>query len=294
MTEISFESGSSQKHPSHQGQNCLGEANSLQFLPLAQIKANPVSLRRVWQPQSLQALAQAIAAHGVLQPLLVRTIPHGYELVYGERRWRAAQMAGLQQVPVLLCQVSRTQSRWLSLAENQHQQPLSPIETTWAIINHLADELGYSPSQAQGFLKQQYSQLQLGKPPSLENIEPLLNLVGISFSTFVTKYLPLTELPPPLAEALEMGLSKSKALLLAKLPPNEWRTLLPIANSLSVRALKQRTQPSNPARYQRLAQRLSSERCWNKLSPQQKEHAVGLIESLEKLFMDSPPACDRG
>lgn len=95
---------------------------------VSQIKPNPFQPRRVFAQEALEELAASIREKGVLQPLLVRRVEEGYELIGGERRWRAAQMAGLKQVPVVLRDASDRDMLELGLIENLQREDLNVVE----------------------------------------------------------------------------------------------------------------------------------------------------------------------
>lgn len=98
-------------------------------LPLRRIEPNPLQPRREFDPEALQALADSISAHGVIQPLTVRETPSGYyQIIAGERRWRAARMAGLEEVPVLVVEADDRTVMELALIENLQREDLNPIE----------------------------------------------------------------------------------------------------------------------------------------------------------------------
>ena len=111
-------------------------------LPVADIKPNPEQPRRSFDPASLRELADSIRIHGILQPLLVREGLQGYELIAGERRLRAAEIAGLAEVPVIVHPGSggRLEERLeLALVENLQRTDLNPIEEARAIDRLLRD-----------------------------------------------------------------------------------------------------------------------------------------------------------
>jgi ParB family transcriptional regulator, chromosome partitioning protein len=111
-------------------------------IPIAQIKPNPEQPRRAFDPVTLQELADSIRVHGILQPLLVRESLAGYELIAGERRLRAAELAGLSEVPVIVHPGSggRLEARLeLALVENLQRTDLNPIEEARAIQRLLRD-----------------------------------------------------------------------------------------------------------------------------------------------------------
>jgi ParB family chromosome partitioning protein len=111
-------------------------------VPIDEIKPNPEQPRRAFDPAALQELADSIRVHGILQPLLVREALSGYEVIAGERRLRAAQIAGLREVPVIIHPGSggRLEERLeLALVENLQRTDLNPIEEARAIQRLLRD-----------------------------------------------------------------------------------------------------------------------------------------------------------
>jgi ParB family transcriptional regulator, chromosome partitioning protein len=122
-----------------------GEAQTedeLRELPVELIVANPNQPRRRFDEEALNALAGSLGERGVLQPVLVRPKPGGtYELVAGERRWRAAQIAGLSEIPALVRQRDDAATLELALIENMAREDLNPIEEARACAA-LVEELG--------------------------------------------------------------------------------------------------------------------------------------------------------
>jgi ParB family chromosome partitioning protein len=114
----------------------------LRELPLETIVPNPKQPRREFDPEALQALAGSFSEQGVLQPVLVRPRPGGtYELVAGERRWRAARLAGLEQIPALVRERGDAAAIEAALIENMAREDLNPIEEARACAA-LVEELG--------------------------------------------------------------------------------------------------------------------------------------------------------
>lgn len=104
------------------------------YLPLDLIQRSRFQPRRDFDPESLRELAESIAAHGVLQPVVVRPIDSGrYELIAGERRWRACQLAGLDEVPVVIREASDQESMAMGLIENLQRDDLNPLEAASAL-----------------------------------------------------------------------------------------------------------------------------------------------------------------
>jgi ParB family chromosome partitioning protein len=119
----------------------------LRELPIDLISPSPTQPRRRFDQEALQALAQSLGERGVLQPVLVRPRPGGtYELVAGERRWRAAQIAGLTQIPALVRSRDDAEALELALIENMAREDLSPIEEARACAA-LVEELGLTREQ---------------------------------------------------------------------------------------------------------------------------------------------------
>lgn len=101
-------------------------------LKVSQIKANPDQARKAFKEEDLKSLAQSIEDHGILQPLLVRKVKDHYQIIAGERRFRAAKLAGLKGVPVLVKDLSEEDAATVSLIENIQREDLNPIEEALA------------------------------------------------------------------------------------------------------------------------------------------------------------------
>ncbi len=125
------------------------EAGSPGFFlcPIEKIRANPEQPRKRIDPDALATLAESIREKGVLQPLVVRADGDCYELVAGERRWRASQLAGLKTVPVVIKDVSPDELLELALIENIQRQDLNPIEEAMA-YQRLVEDLGLTQAEA--------------------------------------------------------------------------------------------------------------------------------------------------
>jgi ParB family chromosome partitioning protein len=115
-------------------------------LPIDAIHPNPVQPRVVFQADRLEELAASIRANGIIQPLIVRSHRGQFQLVAGERRWRAAKLAGLVAVPVVIQEVTEPRMLELALVENIQREDLNPIETAHA-FDRLRRELGWSQEE---------------------------------------------------------------------------------------------------------------------------------------------------
>jgi ParB family transcriptional regulator, chromosome partitioning protein len=117
-----------------------------QSLPVDAIDPNPFQPRRLFHPERLEELAQSIRANGIIQPLVVRKSGDRYELVAGERRWRAAKLAGILQVPAVVRQIPDDRLLEVTLVENIQREDLNPIETAIA-FERMTSELSLSAEE---------------------------------------------------------------------------------------------------------------------------------------------------
>src|SRR5215472_1093970 len=124
------------------------DAGLPQFIDVDQVKPSPEQLRKRFPAESLRELADSIRLHGVLQPILVRRLPDGYELIAGERRWRAARLAGVQRVPAIVRHEADSEdSLLLGLIENLQREDLDPIEEARG-IKRLIDQFDLTHEEA--------------------------------------------------------------------------------------------------------------------------------------------------
>ena len=105
------------------------EGSGITTLPIAKVEANASQPRKQFDPDALSDLAESIATHGILQPITVRRLPSGYyQIIAGERRWRAARQAGLEDIPAMVLEAEEDEVMELALIENLQRQDLNPIE----------------------------------------------------------------------------------------------------------------------------------------------------------------------
>ena len=105
------------------------EKSAYQMLPIYKVEPNPDQPRQDFHEEELQALADSIEVHGIIQPLTVRELPSGYyQIIAGERRWRAARIANLSEVPAVIIEADDKKVKELALIENLQRQDLYPIE----------------------------------------------------------------------------------------------------------------------------------------------------------------------
>ena len=144
------------------------EKSAYQILPLQKVEPNPDQPRQDFDEEQLQALAESISLHGVMQPLAVREVPGGYyQIIAGERRWRAARLAGLKEIPVVIMEADDKTTMELALIENLQRQDLNPVE----------EALGYRSLMEEYGLTQEETATRVGKSrPAVANALRLLTL----------------------------------------------------------------------------------------------------------------------
>jgi ParB family transcriptional regulator, chromosome partitioning protein len=149
------------------------------FVPIEFVSRNPNNPRRYFDPEELKDLAASISQHGIVQPVVVRTLSAGrYEIIAGERRWRAAQQAGLVEIPVIIRDVDDRTALELAIVENVQRSDLNPLEEAMGYEQLIADH--------------GYTQNDLG------------DIIGKSRS-HVANSLRLLRLPEPVREMLSSG-----------------------------------------------------------------------------------------
>lgn len=111
-----------------------GEVSQLRQIKVANIHPNPHQPRRHFDQMALDELAASIQEHGVLQPIVVTKVGGGFELVAGERRWRASKMVGLEHMPAIVRSYSGQQKLGLALIENLQREDLNPLEIATAYL----------------------------------------------------------------------------------------------------------------------------------------------------------------
>ena len=128
-------------------ENSVDEMVATNSLPLSEIVPNKEQPRKTFDEGALEELADSIKQHGVLQPLLVRPLPSGgYQLVAGERRWRASRIAGLKEVPVVVKELSDVETMEIAIIENLQREDLNPIEEAEG-LQALIDRCGFTQEE---------------------------------------------------------------------------------------------------------------------------------------------------
>jgi ParB family chromosome partitioning protein len=149
------------------------ETGRVVFLPLRAVRPNPAQPRKIFREEALQDLAESIRQHGILQPLSVRRIGAGYELIAGERRLRAAQMAGLTEIPCIVMTMDDKESGLAAMVENLQRQDLDFVEEARGIAA-LMDKWSISQEQTAKMLGKSQSAI-ANKLRLLKHSQPVLD-----------------------------------------------------------------------------------------------------------------------
>lgn len=217
-------------------ENAVEEQGKTVSLRISEIEPNREQPRKQFDEQALLDLSASIAQHGVLQPLLVRPLAGGgYQLVAGERRWRASRMAGLTEVPVVIREMTDQEAAELALIENLQRQDLNPME----------EALGYRTLMQQYGMTQEEAALAVGKSrPAVANALRLLNL------------------PDEIAELVSSGklsAGHARTLLSFETPSAQMEAAqAAIKQDLSVRALEKMAKSTRSSNKERAARRRDS------------------------------------
>jgi ParB family chromosome partitioning protein len=193
------------------------------FLPASQP-------RKYFSPEAMDSLVASIEVEGILQPVLVRPLDVGYELVAGERRYRAAQMLGMEELPAIIRTLDDKEAKVISLTENLQREDLNPVEETEGILALLEIELGLDQEAVKSLLnrfdhetrknveREESAHNVMGK----EKIEEIFSRLSITWRSFLKNRIPLLNLPENVLDALRQGkLEYTKAKAIAKVKDEE-------------------------------------------------------------------------
>lgn len=200
------------------GDAALSATQTPRELPIGDIDPNPLQPRRIFVQDRLDELAQSIRANGIVQPLVVRQNGGRYQLVAGERRWRAAQLANLDKVPVIVQNIPDDRLLEVTLVENIQREDLNPIEAALAFQRMIVDL--------------HLTQEEVGRRTGKDR-------------TTITNFLRLLQLPADIQQLVgERRLSPGHARCLVGLPESTQREVAEkvVAQGMSVRETERLTQ----------------------------------------------------
>ncbi|EGJ34118.1 MULTISPECIES: ParB/RepB/Spo0J family partition protein [Moorena] len=278
-------------------------ALAAKLVPLSQIVLPATQPRHYFDPKAMQSLVESVGREGILQPLLVRPVGDKYELVAGERRYRAAQECSLSEVPVTIREMSDTQAIQYALTENLQREDLNPVEETEGILDLLALRLLTDRGWVISLLnKLSKTKRHLAadndvRPEDQQILTDVFASIGkMSPESFRTHRLPLLNLPSDILEALRSGsIEYTKAREIGKVESESDRMEIleaAIEYNLSINQIRERVkglQPPSPER--ELQQQLEStykrvkkfKVCSN---PDKQDRLKSLLAELEALIAE--------
>lgn len=259
--------------------------------------------RRYFDPQKMEQLVQSVKAHGILEPLLVRPLPDGkYELVAGERRYRAAKTVGLAEVPVTVRELTNNEALQLSLVENLQREDLNPVEETEGILQLLSLKLQKAVPEVTALLYRMTNEskgnVNRNVTVSQEDnavLELFTSLGVMKWESFVRNRLPLLNLPEDILEALRQGcIAYTKAQAIAQIKDEQKRKIFleeAIQGTLSLADIRERINTLKPvpdaqspkSLLQSVSTRLNkSKTVWN--NPKKLKKLTTLLQQMESLL----------
>jgi len=275
-------------------------------VPINKILLSKHQPRRYFDPEKLAQLTQSVKEHGILEPLLVRPSGSSYELIAGERRYRAAQAIGLTEVPVVIREFDDRQALQVALIENLQRDDLNPVEETEGLLQLLAIDLNATTDEVVSVLNQAANAKKRGTELTdnvirqLETIESLLSTVGrFNAESFRVNRLPLLNLPDEVLEALREGkLEFTKARAIARVKDEEQRSKLlkqAIAKNLSLNeikaTIKELAPESEPTpekvmaqRWIEIGKRLQQNKMWS--DRKKSDQITKLLDELDRLTIE--------
>jgi ParB family transcriptional regulator, chromosome partitioning protein len=270
-------------------------------LPIDQITLPPTQPRRYFDPQAMQSLVESVKSEGILQPLLVRPVGEKYEVIAGERRYRAAQEAELTEVPVTVREMTDEQAVQYALIENLQREDLNPVEQTEGLLNLLALRLGCDTADVSSKLYRMENEAKgkitrnVSGKEDTETIEQVFASVGrMNWQSFVRTRLPLLKLPADILDALRAGrLEYTKAKALAQIKDETERKALledAINSSLSLSQIRERVKATKPpaeppplaARMTTTYQLAKKQKVWD--DPKKRKKLESLLNQIEALL----------
>ena len=263
--------------------------------------------RRYFNPEAQRQLTESIRQHGILQPLLVRPLPSGdYELVAGERRYRAAVEVGLETVPIVERELDDDEASQIALIENLQREDLNPVEETEGTLRLLALRLKLQTQEVSALLYRLKHAADRGSSDSghnvmpnleLKQVEAVFNQIGsMTWESFVKNRLPLLKLPEDVLEALSKGqIEYTKARAIAQLKVARTRKAAlkrAISENWSLKQIKEHIKASHPMQdqpplrqqFETTYQKARKIKVWD--NPDVQERLQNLLAELETLISE--------
>lgn len=255
--------------------------------------------RRYFDAREMDQMVDSVRKHGILQPLMVRPLSAGiYELVAGERRYRAALEVGLSEVPVLIRAMGAEEAAEYALIENLQRANLNPLEETEGILRLLALKLNRSEKQIASLLYQMHNaakgNLQMFEETHAAVRQTFEDLGTMTWESFLKNRLPLLNLPADIFEPLREGkLAYTKAKVLARVKDQGQRqTLLRevLEKNLPLSKIRSMVEALSPdgdteadrQRVELFYRSLKKQRLWE--NPEKRERLLALLDQLESII----------
>lgn len=271
------------------------------FIPLTQITLPTNQPRRFFDPARMAHLVESVRAHGILENLLVRPIGSDlFELVAGERRYRAAKEVGLTEVPVTIREMTEQQAIEIALVENLQREDLNPVEETEGILYLLATRLSQSNQKVIALLNRKKNEDSLNRnnvipSPEWAIVQEVFDVVGrFTPDSFRANRLPLLNLPADILAVLRQGqIEYTKARAIARIKDTDERAEL-LKNAIEqgwtlseiraqIKALEpQPLQAALPDRLAETYQRLKRAKPWD--NPKKAKQIEKLLAEMESLL----------
>ena len=259
--------------------------------------------RRYFSPEKMTQLIESVKTHGILEPLLVRPLETGgYELVAGERRFRAAVEAKFEQVPVSIRELDDKEALQIALIENLHREDLNPIEETEGILQLLELQMEQDRSEIVTSLYRMQANAK-GKSYNVigqEKVEQVFSQLAMSWESFTANRLPLLNLPSEVLESLREGkIAYTKAQAIGRVKNDAIRSkllraavkddlsLTQIRDRIKSLRIEQQKQASGEQvlldRFEILSRRLKKAKVWE--DAEKKQMFEELLEKFEALLV---------
>lgn len=289
--------------------------------PTAAVALSAITLpaqqpRRYFDPLKMEHLIQSVKAHGILENLLIRPIqgqPGQYELVAGERRYRAAQAVGLVEVPVTIRELTDSEAITIALVENLQREDLNPVEETEGILQLVALRLECTQNEVISLFYRMQNDVQRLNDnviiqPQSESIKAIFGELGLmGWESFVSNRLPLLKLPTDILEALRSGqIAYTKARAIARIQDESTRKeLLEDARAYNlslneikrkIKEIEQQSQVESSSKTESASikdrvddtfQRFKKAKVWD--DPKKKSKIEKLLSQLDALIQDDNP-----
>ncbi|ACO47653.1 ParB/RepB/Spo0J family partition protein [Deinococcus deserti] len=273
------------------GAGNLVSQDQLRMLDVRQLTPTPHQPRTTFTEGNLRELADSIRENGVLQPILVRTTPAGLEIVAGERRWRAAQLAGLTTIPAYVRDLDDQQAAAASAVENLIREDLNPLEEVEAKRRIAALALDIPEDQVMTRLRRLLDKPE-EDPDGVRELDTAFGrLGGEKWQSFLRNKGRILNLPEDVKEAVRGGLDYRKALVIGGAGDAEERgRLLALArDGATVQALHDAQKPPHTqreAQIKAVARALGQKRLLERISPRQQSRVDKLVAELHRILVE--------